>query len=377
VIRVAFSLLTMVALAGCATNPAASNPPPVGTAAATQTTVEWAAVQLPDAVGNWQPSGVIEGADGFVIFGWINDQAAVWTSVNADDWTSIALPGFDGTPRQGAVSGDAIALVGTGGTARCAHPLGEFIWQRSNGDPAWHAAPFNENLFCAGGAPSIAANDDGFVIAGTGSGEQPFAWVSDDGLAWHDASAGLGFDAPPWIVGGTDMGFVALGRGAITDVHLLAAGRGWAAIPAPPVAPAFNGDLPGMTPAALIATARGTLVLYASEDDLLSSAWRRREDESWSEVTLDGLEQGDHADGGPLLGAGTADEQAVLFVVRDDHAVVLTSTDLTSWSALPIPELDRVRGLAEFDHRLVLVGSRTAPDGSEQGFVFSAAAPPR
>lgn len=315
----------------------------------------WTRAELPDTAINWIVSGVIADPDGFVVYGSATDRAAVWTSADGVTWQSMALPGFaqpdGGSPSHAAMSGDATVLVGVGGSSQCAHPSREYIWRRVHGDAGWAAAPFVENLFCLGGIPDLAANDDTFVVAGTSSGETPFAWRSIDGLAWHDTGRGLPADSPPTLVTTTDAGFLLVGRGSRTDAEASVDGSSWTPVEAPPVPPAFNPVGDGMTAAALVPTAGGPLAIYESDDATVLSAWRRLADGTWEEVPLGAL-----GPGAGVTDGVTIDGLSYLLLIRDGRAGLVSSTDLTTWTDIAVPPMDSISGIATFGGQAVLTG---------------------
>ena len=351
-------LLAIVVL-GCQPGPTPSLATPLP--AANQSlppTGDWTPIELPDAAGTWFAAGVIADADGFVVYGGINDQPAVWTSTNGIDWTSGALPRGFGFPSQAAASTEATVLLGAGSTSLCAHPFGEALWRRAMGAATWEAVPFVERLFCAGGISEIAATNDDFAVVGMGTGDQPFAWQSDDGMAWRDAAQGLPPNTPPSLVTAFNGGFLELGRGERTDVRRSTDGTRWDAVEAPPVPPAFNGDGQGMSPAALLSTKAGVLAIYASDGGRAISAWRRAADGSWTALQMVGLLPGDVISGG--FGSGA---DAYLFLGRGDSAALITSKDLASWTEVAIPRVGAILGLASFGERTVLVAYTPDPAG--------------
>jgi hypothetical protein len=323
----------------------------------------WDLVDLPDAVGPWRAGGAISDPDGLVVFGAVGQLPTAWTSPDGREWKSVVLPGGEGFPSSAAASADATVLLGAGGTARCAHPFGEFLWRREHGDPAWNAVEFNE-LFCAGGFPAIAALEDLFLVAGMGTGDQPFAWRSADGLTWHDAAAGLPFELPPWELAATRGEFMELGRGAQTDARVTADGTEWTSVVAPPAPPAFGPVAPGMDPSALLDTELGLLAVYSAHDASRSAAWRRSPDGTWADVDLT------TPPGAVISGGAVANGRPYLFGSRGGVAFVLTSSDQETWTTVQIPAISAVVGLASGHDRTILIGIEVGLDGEEHSVVF-------
>jgi hypothetical protein len=225
--------------------------------------------------------------------------------------------------------------------------------------------PFVAPLFCAGGFAEIAATAHATAVVGMGTGDQPFAWQSVDGLAWRDASAGLPQNAPPSLLTAFEDGFIELGRGERTDVRTSVDGREWREAEGPPVAPAFAAGAVGLSPAALLATTWGVLAVYQPDDAADQSAWRRESDGSWAQVRIEGVVPGDAIAGG--IGMG---DVAYLFVSREQQAALWRSNDLTTWSQLAIPDVSTLVGLASFGGKTVLVTSTRDPAGDEQPGIF-------
>jgi hypothetical protein len=323
----------------------------------------WDLVNLPDAIGRWRVGGAVSDPDGLVVFGVVGMLPMAWTSPDGAGWESVVLAGGEGFPSSAATSANATVLLGAGGTARCAHPSGEFLWRRVHGEPDWDAVPFHE-LFCAGGFPAIAAREDLFLVAGMGTGDQPFAWRSADGLTWQDAAAGLPFDLPPWALAAAGDEFMELGRGAQTDARVTADGTEWTRVVAPPAPPAFGPVQPGMDPSALLDTDPGLLAVYGAHDASRSAAWRRSPDGAWAEVDLT------TPPGAVISGGAVANGRPYLFGSRGGVAFLLTSSDLVRWTTVQIPGIAAILGLASGHGRTILVGVEVGLDGEDHSVVF-------
>ncbi|HJP87727.1 MAG TPA: hypothetical protein VJ850_01675 [Candidatus Limnocylindrales bacterium] len=373
--------LALVAMLGACQSIETPSASPVDLAAATPTAfpdqsaaplqLDWAAVELPQVAHNTRLNGVLATVDGFVVFGNMDRQPIVWTSADAAAWAVVPLPKWDATPVRGAANAEAAVLLGGGSTDRCAHPDGEFLWRRVNGHADWVAVPFNQRLFCAGGGSDIASGVDAFAVAGTGAGEQPFAWWSPDGMSWQDAGIGLTFDAPPWLLAPAIDGFLEVGRGSVTDVRLLGGG-GWGPVAAPAVAPAFNGENPGMEPAVLLATKAGTLAVFQSDDAARTSAWLRDGSGTWREVSLTGIRPGSLPSGAVIDG--------LPFLVGFDgvRAHLYVTPVYEGWFEFEVPQVSAILGLAQFDGRLLMLANTAPADADDvTPAVFVAEYPPK
>jgi hypothetical protein len=332
---------------GDSTEPATA---PVGDGAAIPV-LSWTEIVRPDDDPLWGAQGMLSDADGFLLYGGVGDQLMTWSSADGRSWSAAPLPGVTEGPSLAAATSDATVLVAITGTNRCAHPVGEWLWRRVAGQQEWAAVPFEPGLFCAGGIPQIAASNDAFVVAGTGTGEQPFSWRSVDGLHWFDVSNGLSFDAPPALLASTPDGFVEIGRGSITDIRILR-NSGWTAMSAPPVPPAFNGELPGLEPAVALLTNAGLFAFFQREDPLKWSAWLRRPGGQWIEVGIAGLPLGF------VQGGTTIRGQPYLFVFDGQLTHLVGSADQQTWTEVATPPLSQIGGVAVFDGRALLWGNK-------------------
>jgi hypothetical protein len=312
----------------------------------------WTEIDRPDEDPLWSPSNLIVDDEGFLIFGNVGARLATWRSADGASWTSAPLVGgFDTFPSFGAATADATVLIGGTSTDRCAHPFGWFLWRQVRGQQDWVAVPFQKDLFCAGGQAHIAASADTFVVAGTGTGEQPFAWRSADGAHWFDASNGLTFDAPPALLASTPDGFIEIGRGSITDVRVLG-NTGWASVPGAPVLPAFGGEIAGLEPTVALTTDAGLFAFFQHEDPLQWSGWLRRPDGSWTEIGYDGLVRGFVQRGFTLRG------MPYLAVFDGQVTHLVGSSDLKTWVEVPTPRLSSIGSVAVFGDRVLLFGDK-------------------
>ncbi len=348
-------MATAVLLVACgtpsATSPAASiTPSPAEPAGSAHIPTGWVELNLADA-GPTHLAGVVANPDGFVVFGSVGPVPTVWTSPDGLEWVAARLPGFDVAPSQAVASDDGIVLLGQGSTDECARSDRAFVWVRSRGEVEWIRAAFNE-LFCAGGFARIATNGGRVVVAGTGTGEQPFAWVSDDGLTWRDGTPGLDLDAPLWRLTATDEDFLVLSHGAPMSAYASPTGAGWRLVGAPPVLPPPN----GLQAWALLSTPLGVFAFVGDEDAVPFTAWRRDVDGSWTELEILGLGPGDFLAGGFVI-----DGHPYLLVHRNGEGRVLTSEDLETWLEVPVPKVGSIAGMATHAGRTVLVASVFEP----------------
>jgi hypothetical protein len=346
-----------VALAGCGPNPQPSGSPaesasPVVTASP-EGSLEafdpgWRQVDLA-APADMNLSGAYAGPSGLVIvggrFGPLGFVGTTWTSRDGTTWQAQATPGLM-APALGAAIGNVEVLVGTGETNRCAHPFGETTWARRDGGD-WAAAPFQQQLFCAGGNPELAAGDSSFVVAGSGTGDQPFAWWSIDGLLWHDIPIpiepsvfvrGLTWDTGTfWIIGRDDGGIVVR---TSTDGQRW---TGWSRLI----------GIPGIDPMAVVPL-HGTPLLFTQEGG---------PDEAWQLTAPDTAVALHPAGLGELEGNlnwATATDGGRIYASlgAPGGTRLQTSTDAATWSDVAVPPLPgiSITGIADDGSHLLVVG---------------------
>ena len=182
-----------------------------------------------------------------------------------------------------------------------------------------------------------------------GTGDQPFAWQSDDGLTWRDAVSGHPGRGATLIHHGAHRRTAVLkaGRGERTDVRASVDGKVWSAVEAPPGATRVQRWVhPGRClPRSCLGRRLGVLAIYESDAaPPLRSAWQRGDaDLSWSQGSLGS--KGFFVSVRRDLGRHRGWRQGILFGSRGGVATLMTSTDLATWSPLRIPEAGAVLGL--------------------------------
>jgi hypothetical protein len=196
-----------VFVAGC-TSPVPSTMPVAPTLASPSDAAggEWQRLDLPNGDEAFLAS-VAATADDVVIVGVRDFRPVAWTSRDGGAWTFEQLGPEGAFPGTALAFGDRVLAIGSRQENRCAHPDAIVFWVRA-ADGRWTLAPFN-NLFCAGGSGVTAVSAGRAAIVGSGAGDQPIAWFSDDGLTWLPRAVRGGI-FPKAIVPMGD-GFAAIG----------------------------------------------------------------------------------------------------------------------------------------------------------------------
>ena len=337
-------------LAACAT----PTPSPSLTAMPTEGSV---APVVPD--GEWtriDPSGfagffidVATTPSGLVIAGWGGEAGEIalsWDSPDGVTWQVDQLPGDGRVPGMLVPWGDKVVAVGLGQSDRCAHPAALDTWLRG-ADGAWEEAPWNP-IFCAGGTPSAAAALDHILVAGTGTGDVPYLWVSDDGLRWTDISLPRDLGAPRAVAsnGGTDVLMGSNLDGGVW-VSISPNGTTWsipAAVAAPP-----DADVMAVLPldggfVAMVRDSSGAVGAYRSDDGV-----------TWEAAEAVGLDAN-------KVFRLVAVEGALVALGGDElgRPAMWVSADGTSWRAAAVPDdmgkNATLRGIAVRQGRVFVVG---------------------
>ncbi|HYN68762.1 MAG TPA: hypothetical protein VEX41_00960 [Candidatus Eisenbacteria bacterium] len=253
------------------------------------------------------------------------------------------------TPYTAATGVDRTVLLGVGG-GQCAHPVADFSWARPAGG-AWAAAPW-QNLFCAGGQGNIATDGQTFVVAGTGAGDQPFLWSSQDGLSWTDIP--ITVEIAPAAVVWTGSEFLSLTQGTSGFTVLTSSdGSTWQNTPASGLP---EGGLPR-----LFALSGHTVALMAGLDRSLV-AYQRQANGSWQTAATTGLE----GSADDVTTATTSSSLGfVFFSTTASGGTVLASADGLAWHTVATPEATRFIGAAIFGDRAILVGALETTSGTQ------------
>lgn len=211
-------LLGLLVAAGCSTPPTmptgpSSSTAPFSSSSAVARVEPSAAGDDPSLPDGWQLvwpgdadgpaarlSAVVATPAGFTVVGTdlVAHHGVALDSVDGGHWTVAPVPSRFGGPNAVIGWGDRLLATG-GGEARCAHPSGADTWVRA-ADGTWTEAP-ESDLLCNGLTiqPMIV---DGLAIAvGSGPGDNPIAWSSDDGLRWIDRGAPLAGLLPQGVTG--------------------------------------------------------------------------------------------------------------------------------------------------------------------------------
>jgi hypothetical protein len=317
-------------------------------------------VELPDAGDAGQVADVVARAGSVTAAaaaGRAGERGTAWTSLDRGaTWTAEPLPGPARSIDRLVPWGNRLLAVGEG-DGDCAHPSIVEVWVRSGGG-TWRAAPFDP-LLCAGGMAEAAASGLQAVIVGTGAGDVPYAWSSEDGLHWTDHS-GVFADRLPQGVAVNGDGFIATGSGvggASAWVARSPDGVTWKApqsIPGP-AGMSIIGDpveLDGK-PAIFAADPAGAVGILRPDG---SGGWRSEPSKGLTSDTVSRI----LAVGDGLLALG-----------GDEHGPLMwASTDGTSWHALDLPAevaasgaSATLTGAAVAGGRAYLTGQVTAPSG--------------
>lgn len=278
----------------------------------------------------------------------------VLESTDGLDWTPESISSdLSGYPSSLTPIGDRVIGVGAVETGRCAHPFAIDTWVSDTGG-SWTEAPWSDH-FCAGLEwASVVSSGDRIQLIGTGSGDQPLSWISQDGLTWTDERPDLAeflgrsamADADGALVLGTDPTGTAGMRRTVD-------GRHFASVPFPPVdRAAFPVALLGLNGAAtaFVVTGRGDLVVV-----------RRDPTGSWISVPAIGLR-------GELVTRIEAASGGVIAFGADDTSTPLAwrSADGVTWQPIVLPDAHpgiAVSAVAMGGGTAVLVGATDSPDG--------------
>lgn len=319
---VALLLVVGIVTAACGPVPTPSDAQTAEPVATTDAADLWTRIDVPDPGGTF--TDIATTTSGVVIVGPAGPAAQLaraWSSADGLAWAVDQLPSDGRTPALLMPWKDELVAIGGGVSNRCAHPAALDSWLLTS-DGVWQEAPWAD-IFCAGGSPSAAAATDHIVVAGSGTGDVPFLWSSDDALRWTDIPLprDVGFPRAVASIGHTDvlMGtgldggvWTSLSRGGVTWSMPTALGGPAADVLA---VLSLNGKF-----VAILRTQAGVVGAYESVD---GTTWT-----SAQAVGLEGQQVGRIVpiDGG-LVALG-ADETGPLMWV---------SADGTNWRALAVP----------------------------------------
>jgi hypothetical protein len=279
-----------------------------------------------------------------------------WTSLDRGaTWTAESMPGATRSVIRLAPWGDRLLAVGEG-DAGCPHPSVVDIWVRSPGGD-WAAAPFDP-LFCAGGTAEVAATGSHAVLVGTGSGDVPYAWSSDDGLHWTDRSEVFAGRAPQGVaVEGP--GFLAVGSGFSVPPWESRSqdGTSWSA----PHSIAGLGDVSVIGDPVEF---DGTAAIFATDGAGAVGIIRADGHGGWTSQPCDGLH-------GDTVGRIESVSDGLVALGGDDRGPAMwASSDGTTWHPLGLPAeavasggQATLTGVSIADGRAYLVGQIVAASG--------------
>lgn len=367
--RLALVLVASLALAGCGTaapsSVAIATPTPATSAAATALPptpssepsssplpTTWQQLDLfPEADGPFDPGLLLTDLSGFTLTARAHDVASAWSSPDGETWTVAPLPSVPqskASPYTGAAGATRTVLLGVG-DGQCAHPVADFTWARPTGG-AWAAAPW-QDLFCAGGQGSIATDGQTFVVAGTGAGDQPFLWASQDGLTW--TATPIAVEIAPAAVVWAGSEFLSLARGGSGFTVLTSPnGVDWNNAPAT--------GLPGGGLPRLFALSGRVVALLGAGGTL--GAYQRQADGSWLSVPTIGLD----ASADDITNAPTTSGLGFVFLsTTAGGGTVLASDDGLAWRTVATPAASRFMGAAVFGDRAVLLGAQDTASGTQ------------
>ena len=311
-----------IVVAACGPGPTPSVAQTTEPVAPTDAADPWIRIDVPDPGGTF--TDIATTASGVVIVGPAGPAAQLaraWNSPDGLAWAVDQLPSDGRTASLLMPWKDQLIAIGGGVSNRCAHPAALDSWLRTS-DGVWQEAPW-ANIFCAGGMPSAAAASDHVVVAGSGTGDVPFLWFSDDALRWTDIPLphDVGFPRAVASIGATD---VLMGTNLEGGVWVSSSWGGvtWLT-PAPLGGPAADVlsvvSLDGRF-VAIVRTEAGVVGAHQSADGI---GWT-----SAQAAGIDGQQVGRIVaiDGG-LVALGADESEPRLWV----------SADGTNWRALAVP----------------------------------------
>jgi hypothetical protein len=332
-------------LAACGPLPTPSAAQTAEPVATTDPAVGWTRINVPDPGGAF--TDVATTPSGLVVVGPAGPAAQLtrfWASPDGLAWAVEHLPSDGRTPSLIIPWNDLVVAIGSGVSNRCAHPTALGSWL-GTADGGWLEAPWHP-IFCAGATATAAAATDHVVVAGSGFGDRPFLWFSDNGLRWTNIPFPRDVGSPRAVasVGGTDVLMGARLDGGVW-VSLSRDGTTWSD-PVPLVAP------PGADVLALVPLGEGLIALVRDGSGV--GAYASADGVTWSSTPAVGLDANQVARVVAVEGA--------LVALGGDEArpAMWVSTDGTSWRPVVVPAevaaTGSLRGITVRDDMVYLVG---------------------
>jgi hypothetical protein len=215
------------------------------------------------------------------------------------------------------------------------------------------------DLFCLGGAASLATVGGIAVVAGTNYGSVPFVWTSTDGLRWTDRGNPFG-DAYPDALAAVPGGFLVAGHGPLVWTSFSVDGVRWSA----PAA------LPGVSASSTVLgmlERRGETIVFLADGSLVGVYRSADQGKTWHPGIADGLD-------GRLVHSVQAAGSRVAAVGSDDSGAYLwISSDGSAWRAVSAPRADgsvSMGSVGSFGGTIVVTG--TVEGTEEVGAVWTA-----
>ena len=145
-------------------------------------------------------SAVVAAPAGLTVVGTdlVTNHGIALDSADGSQWTGTPIPSRFFGPTD-VISWDGHLLDTGGGEARCAHPSAADTWVRA-ADGTWTEAP-ESDVLCQGLTIQPLIVDGRAIAVGSGPGDNPIAWSSDDGLRWVDRGAPLAGLLPQGVAG--------------------------------------------------------------------------------------------------------------------------------------------------------------------------------
>jgi hypothetical protein len=318
-----------IVVAACGPGPTPSVAQTAEPVATTDAADPWTRIDVPDPGGVFNDIATTE--SGVVIVGAAGPAAQLaraWNSPDGLAWAVDQMPSDGRTPSLLMSWKDQLVAIGGGVSNRCAHPAALDSWLRTS-DGVWQEAPWAD-IFCAGGTPSAAAASDHVVVAGSGTGDVPFLWFSNDALRWTDIPLprDVGFARAVASIGDTDVLMGTSLEGAVW-VSSSRGGISWStpvSIGGPAADVLAVVSLDGRF-VAILRTEAGVVGAYESADGV-----------GWTSAQAVGID-------GQQVGRVVAIEGGLVALGADESGPKLwVSTNGTSWRAVKVPRDAGVTG---------------------------------